>query len=171
MPLISRSDIQAVVQFSDNLPQEKVDSAIELASELDLKPRLGASFYRALVVGVAASTAIYVTLMNGEDYTYNEDTITFPGLKKAIAWYAYARYLSNQDSISTVNGLVESSRDNANRLSDKSITRKISEARAAAEHYMDEAHKYLCEKDTTYTLYDGDRGNARRGKIKITSIG
>ena len=169
--LISRSDIQNVIQLSSNLPAVKLDPFISRAQELDLKPQLGAALYKALVDGVAADTAIYTTLMDGAEYVCGTDTIDFPGITPALAWYSYARYLSDQDSYSTVNGIVIPTAEHSDRLSEKAVTRRISEAREAASHYIDEAHKYLCEKSATYTLYKGDTGKRRRSKFKISSIG
>ena len=171
--LITRSDIQTVIQLSDNLPAVKINPMIDRAQELDLKPQLGAALYKAFVDGIAASpqTAIYLTLLNGEAYVYcNDETIDFPGVKPAIAWYAYARYLSGANHYSTVNGIQVPSNDHSEMLSEKGITRQISEAREAASHYIDEMHQYLCEKSATYTLYNGDGGKRRRSKINITAI-
>ena len=169
--LISRSDIQNVIQLSDNLPAVKLDPMIGRAQELDLKPQLGAALYKALIDGIVAGTAIYVTLMDGEEYVCGTETIDFPGIKPALAWFSYARYLGDQDSYSTVNGIVVPSTDHSNPLSEKAVTRRISQAREAGAHYLDETHKYLCEKSTTYPLYKGDKGNRRRSKFKISAIG
>ena len=169
--LISRSDIQTVIQLSDNLPAVKLDPYISRAQEMDLKPQLGPGLYKAFVDGVDAETAIYLTLLNGESYLCGTDTIDYSGIKPALAWFAYARYLGDQDSYSTVNGIVQPISDHSQPLSEKAVTRKINQAREAAGHYIDEMHAYLCEKSATYTLYNGDKLERRRTKVKITAIG
>lgn len=173
MSLITKSDIQAIKQFSDNVMLSKIQPFIDEAEELDLKPQLGPALYKALVDGIAASPSvtIYQTLLDGEDYTYCDETITYPGLKKAIAYFAYARYLAESDLISTVTGMARPTPDNSQIASDKSISRRIAQAREAGSHYFDEAHQYLCEKSDTYPLYKGDTGERRRGKVNITHIG
>ncbi len=171
--LITASDIQTVIQLSDNLPPVKINPMISRAQELDLKPQLGAALYKALVDGFAASPqeAIYLTLMNGEAYTFcQNETIDYPGLTPALAWYSYARYLSSASHYSTVNGIVMPTPEHSEVVSDRSLARQISEARTAAEHYIDETHQYLCEKSLIYPLYKGDKGKRRRGKTNITAI-
>ena len=169
--LITKSDIQTVIQLSDNLPLDKINPMISRAQELDLKPQLGPALYKAFVDGVTASTAIYTTLLDGESYVWcSDETIDFPGVRPALAWYAYARYLSGANHYSTVNGIVVPTNEHSEAMSEKGITRQISEAREAASHYIDEMHRYLCEKETTYPLYKGDGGKRRRSKINITAI-
>ena len=171
MSLITKSDIQEYVELSDNLSSTKIDGYVKRAQELDLKMMIGAAFYKAFIDGVEAETAMYLTLLNGEEYTYCDDTIDFPGLKPVMAWLTYAQYLHDDSTISTINGIVEATSDHSQRPSEKTITRKIAQARENASHYMDEAHQYLCEKDEIYTLYKGSQSPIRRGKTNITSIG
>lgn len=171
--LISRSDIQTVVQLSNNLTLDKLTPHILAAQELDLKPQLGAPLYKALVDGIASSPQeeIYVTLMEGESYVCGNDTIDFPGVAKALSWYTYARYLKNQDSYSTAWGMQQISGGNSQGVSEKAIARKVAEANSAGAHYIEEMHKYLKEKSLIYTLYKGDTGYRRRGKLNIKPIG
>ena len=171
--LIQRSDIQTIAQVSNNLESSKLNPYILEAQELDLKPQLGAALYKALVDGIESSpqTAIYVTLMEGEAYTCGNDTIDFPGITKALAYYAWARYLSNQDGYSTVWGVQQLTGGNSQGISEKSIARKIGQARSAGAHYIEEMHRYLKEKLSTYPLYKGDSGERKRGKVNINSVG
>lgn len=170
MALITIADIQAVKQLSDNLALTKINPFIAEAEELDLKPQLGAAMYKALVDNKDDGD-VYQTLLEGEDYTCGNETINYPGIKKILAYYAYSRYLSEQDSFSTVSGMVQPGGQNSSALSEKSITRKIGQARSAGAHYMEEMHKYLCAKKASYPLYKGDDGHRKRRKINITAIG
>ncbi len=171
MTLITRNDIQGIKQISDNVPLDKLDPFILEAQEEDLKREMGAALYKAFKDGFTAETAIYVTLMNGEAYTCGNDEVDFPGVKPALAYYTYARYLSDANSYSTVNGVIVPTGVNSDSLSEKTIARKIAQARGSASHYIDEMHKYLCEKSATYPLYKGDKGERKSGKIRISSIG
>lgn len=172
MAVIAKSDIQSYVQLSENLAAAKLNGPIELAHELDLKRELGAALYKAFIDGVGASTAIYVTLLNGESYTNScGDSVDYPGIKPALCWFAYVRYLEDHSTVSTARGVVLPTSEQSQPASDKAITRKIAQAREAASHYMDEVHTYLCEKEATYTLYKGNSEVTRRGKVNIKSVG
>ena len=173
MTLITRNNIQDIKQISDNVPLDKLDPFINEAQELVLKDEMGAALYKAFKDGLEATsqTAIYVTLLNGEEYVCGNDTIDFPGVAPALAYHAYAIYLEDANSYSTVNGIVMPTPINSEPLSEKTIARKIAQARGAGSHYIDEMHKYLCEKSATYPLYKGDSGERKSGKIRISSIG
>lgn len=173
MSLITVNDIKDIKQISDNLQPEKIIPFIDEAGELNIKPEMGPALYKAFKDSIASTTAtaIYDTLMDGEAYVCGNDTIDFPGVKPAIAYYAYSRYLSEQDTISTVGGLVTPISNHSERISEKSLQRKIGQARSAASHYIDEMHRYLSEKSASYPLYKGDGRKRKSGKIRITSVG
>src|SRR3990167_8784079 len=129
MNIITISDIQAAIpDMSVNIEEEKVTRYIAEAQEFDLKPVLGRALHFAFVDGLAASPQeqIYVDLFEGKTYldTGLNQNISFGGVKKAMIYWAYARFLNNQDTNVTSFGIVQKENEYS-KPSERSEERRV----------------------------------------------
>lgn len=168
--LLDRSEID-IRYIHSNVTSDVLDPFIREAEDYDIKPFLGDELYYALVTAAAESPidTIYDDLLNGVDYSYGANTIEFLGLKKAIQYYAYARWLVHHDVSHTPVGLVIHTDDHSERPTDVSIKIKITQARSAASQILEDTRKYLNENSSLYELW-GCAGTIRRG-IRLRIVG
>lgn len=171
--LINREDFRPFRDIADNIDAaRRLDTYIQEAQQHDIRPVLNACgkdfFY--YITQNQQNTAIN-KLLEGGTYTDSDgDTIDFKGLKPAIVYYAYARFLSNQQVNVTRHGITAKTSQYSEPISGNTITRLIEEARSNAYAYMQEVEKFLCENETDYPLWNSGGRPPRKG-ITITSIG
>jgi hypothetical protein len=171
---ITVSDIQELKPISSNVSELKALKPFILeAQEFELRPFLGEEFYIAFKDDFDASPSLstYEDLFNGVTYTYSGKQYQHEGLKAMLIYYAYARYLSNSQSHSTAFGMVQKVNENSQPISEKTLTRLVSQAVAGAKVYEQRVKDYLIRNSATYTLYECVNKNYRSGGLRITSIG
>jgi hypothetical protein len=94
--IITKADIIAFWDFSTNVDDEKVNAAILRAQQTDLESLLGAPLYYTFIEdynGTDFDTAIYKTLYDGGDYTYQGNTVYFRGIKNYLCVSAYIHFV------------------------------------------------------------------------------
>ena len=164
---LSEFTIRAV---SQGLEASKFNPFIEEAQGLDLREFLGDALYYDFVSAFDDSPVVskYDNLLNGTTYTYGEDTILFEGLKMPLQYMAFARYLGNQETFTSV-GMRIPQGEFSNLPDFKTIQLKIEQARSAANSYFKQAERFLNENRTTYTLWKNCNTTKTSGiKIRIT---
>lgn len=99
--IITKTDFDGDIPITQNIVNDKILKPYILqAQRFDLKQRLGAAFYQALNDNLAG--AIYLTLLNGTTYTNSAgQSVSFRGIKIALAHYAYARYILESNATNT----------------------------------------------------------------------
>ena len=83
----------------------------------DLPSLIGFEFYQEL----KRNEGDYELLLSGGEYTYNDLTYSFNGLKYVCAFLLYARYIRQSSVNDTFSGFVYHSADNMQRLSSNEI--------------------------------------------------
>lgn len=154
--LITSTDISAYRDFSANIDSARIDPFIQEAQEIDLKAFLGGALYYALeqALGESPVSDIYDKLFNGDIYEdCNGDTVEYKGLKPALVYYAYSRFIGAQDVSVTRAGVVSKRSDYSDPITPEVLHQKRAEARKVGSYYLEEATKYLNEKHETYTLW------------------
>lgn len=146
------------------------------AQEFDVRAFLGAELYLELLDQYDASPQFggtdtaYAKLFNGSEYTVNGKRRNHPGIEAVLIHFAYARYCENANSISTKAGFKTKTNEWSNDLSEKSIARKIQQAKSAAVALQERVKDFLDENESDYEGWYGGK-RRRRGSMRITAVG
>lgn len=135
---------------------KRVTPFVYEAQVFDLKPLLGAALYDDFIDNTLAPK--YVNLLNGEQYVDpNGYTVNFEGVGACLAYFAYARFLENQQITVTSHGVVTKDSPYSTPVDSKTLTQRINQVRSGAYVYFEQAAKYLTDKNTstpnTYPLW------------------
>lgn len=173
-----KSDFEFIGLVASHCDQRKLDIAIEESIQFDLKPLL-CDFFFDVDEKWTDNDPKWVILIGGGNYTNcRENEVKILGLKKALTYLAYARYVLINSSDDTPNGLV--TKDN-----NFSIPKPLKEIESVSTRYknmgiisIEEARGYVCsEKDFTdfedYDFNDCPDCDCENcdGKTKATGFG
>lgn len=166
--LISLSDID-IRYMTAGVSSSHFDPYIKEAEELDIRPFLGDALYYALVSDVASSpiSTKYNELLNGGTYTYSGETIEFKGIKMALQYYAYARYLANHEVVNTKSGQRTKTEEFSSVPSAGATQRRIDQAKSAGREYLESAKRFLDTKSSTYDLWGTTERNKPTLKFRV----
>jgi len=164
--LITYSDFSNYRDISSNISAAKrIDPYILEAQEIDIRSLLGDIFYNEVV----SNPSNYSTLLNGGTYDYDGYTYSFKGLKAVHVYFAYARFVMNDDVKSTPSGMVNKLNQNSERVTEATINRISRNARDIASAYWQQCYDFLClQTDSIYNNWEGKRKT--NGQIEITAI-
>ena len=167
--LITLANIQAVKSISLNINESKqLTPYILEAQNFDLRELIGDAFFLDLVTDFLAnpSLSIYSLLFNGGTYTYGGETYHLDGLKLYLIYSTYARYLSNSNVISTASGLVHKTNQYSESVTEKTISRLVSQARSSAVFCENNIKDYLSRFKSNYPLYKQEKQKSTAFKIR-----
>lgn len=120
--------------------EEIASICIDESEQLDLKPALGEDLFLRMFDGSIS----YSRLLDGG---YYEDTEgkhhVFAGLKKALAYYAYARIVKNGSSLQTRFGFSQKEDQYSSRSDIKERLAAYNEAFSIADAYLKECLLYM----------------------------
>lgn len=140
-----------------------VERAIEEAELLDLKPRLGDALFLQLTTRIE-----YSVLLNGGEYDDNGGKHIFAGLKRALAYYVWARCVKTGVGHLTRFGYVEKHDEHSAAIEYKQRQVAYNDAFATADGYMKECLDYMMAKPDIYPNYtQGGKTKANRVVYKI----
>lgn len=105
--LITRSDIARYRQVARTNKDDKLNEMILDAQLLDIAPLIGESLYNKII----AAPGNYEEFMNGGIYEINGIGYTNYGLKMALSYFAYARYIMFSSVTDTPFSVVEKLND------------------------------------------------------------
>ncbi len=88
--IITATEFATFRNISQKVDTAKIDEAISLAQQSDLVDILG-DFYFDVMKN--KDEANYADLMNGSEFTYNDEKFEHAGIKKLLADYTHARYV------------------------------------------------------------------------------
>lgn len=157
IPLISISDFAPFKAISDNLnTTKKLVPYIVDAQQFDLKGLLGNPFYHSLAQDIldSPSLQLYADLWNGSEWIFQGRTFRHEGLKTVLVHFTYARYVMNSNMEETAFGIVTKKEENSTPVSDKTIQRKIDNARSGAMAYWKDIEYYLNNNYTLFPLWN-----------------
>jgi hypothetical protein len=160
--LITISDIQALKpRLSINIvSSDIIDQMIIDAQRLDIRPAIGSAFYYELVTQLNASpiTSSYSDLFNGTTYARSSDglTVDYFGLKPALVNYSFARILENLNMFFTRSGTKYKDTDTSTRVDNSQLVSWVNTARSQAISYMNGVNDYLCDNQSTFTIWTQD---------------
>ena len=171
--LISISDFSGYPAISTNVnTAKKLDPYITEAQRFDLLPILGQELYWDLINDFTASPSLveYGDLFNGSEYTISGKTFKHEGLKPALIYFTYARYRMNANEEETAGGLVTKNNPYSEPASEKTIARRVDQARSAAFAYMEPVIKFLNDKHLDYPLWANSCKGSNKRSTRITGI-
>jgi hypothetical protein len=168
--LIQYSDFAGYRDISSNIDSAKrIDPYIVEAQELDLRKFLGDIFYQEVIADLTASPQQYSVLLSGGTYSYGGYTYTFKGLKAALVFWTYARFLSNDDIKITPSGAKRKITNESEFVSEAALSRVVSNAREIAATYANQCNDYIARQSST--IYDHYIGKKRNTKsMRITAL-
>jgi hypothetical protein len=173
--LILKEDFQIYRDASDNMDDVRMNQGIREAQVNEMLQFVGGELYLLMMDDYTEGTdsfsnILYENLWFGIDYTYQNKTVRFHGLKPGIVLYAYARMLDNLQLNVTragVNTFVDA--DVSEATTQAQIATKVKSARSQALVYISQAYKYLTENKSDYPTFASD-GNGIVNKKSFQSF-
>ncbi|OJV40829.1 MAG: hypothetical protein BGO29_14770 [Bacteroidales bacterium 36-12] len=173
--IINVEDIRKVRPIAENVNDVKrLNPYIEEAEKLFLLPALGAKLYKKVEDAVSINNIgepiidndgeIIITnleyLFNG--CYYDDDNRHCQGLKQAVGYLAYSRFVRNHNVNITAFGVVQKQGQFSEQVDEKTIIRTANDAEKIGVEYLNQCIEYInfdkCKKDK--------RGFKRNTKFK-----
>lgn len=165
--LITLDDIRTIKQISQNINAvDRIQPFIQEAQMFDVKGKLGSLFYHDMIKNITDSK--YQDLLNGTTYSDNSSPANeyhFSGLKPAIAYYTYARYILNGQVSATNFSVVRKTNEFSDPVDEKTLVRLSTQARNAADALMDDCISFLDIKYATYTKWRVDECSQAKSSV------
>ncbi len=149
--LITIEDIKEVRPVAQ-LDPKRVDPYITEAQENDLRPILGDALFYDFVTN--SSNTKYLDLLKGKVYTKGGYTISFPGVKPMICYFALARITHNNAINLTSYGVVQKEMNGSQPVDQRLIGAMVTELRDVANSYQSRLIDFLKYNETTYPLFN-----------------
>jgi hypothetical protein len=132
-----------------------LDQCVMEAMIYDIQPMLGMALFYEIASQIDADTvtALNGKVLNGSTYTYNDETISFQGVKAALCYYSFARYTKRSGVHFTATGVVNKTSDFSEPISDKTRQRLSSDDTALADALKLEVIDYLNRTAASYPLW------------------
>lgn len=139
--IIDSNYIRGIRDISSNVDDVKrIDPYIEEAEKEWVIPSIGAKLYKDLIGKVESENN--TTLLEGG--YYNNDIAYLSGLKKAVSYLAYSRYVRNSNVFLTSSGArTKGSLEFSDSVDDRAVVRVANEAEKRGIKLLDECVAYL----------------------------
>ena len=143
--LIQKSDFTDYRDISANVGDERIVPFVLEAQTIELQNFLGPELYLELItdwddINKVFQTQKFIDLWEGVDVT---GKYRFYGLKPALIYFCYARFLKNQNVVVTRYGVRNLVRDESEINSDESTRTKQGAAEQMAIQFQDRAAVYI----------------------------
>lgn len=143
------------------------------AQVFDLKPLMGAALFDDCCIN--KTVAPYVDLIAGTQYTdSNGHAVIFEGIGAALAYFAYARFLENQQITITAFGVVQKETPYSSNVDARVLQQRTTQARSGALAYWMQAAKYLTDMNAaapgTFPLWLYDAPKTKSSGAKISAV-
>lgn len=166
--LISPSNFAQYRQLSASIDASaRLEPYIRQAQELDLLPLLGNALFTHIVNN--PTTPENTALLDGGPYTHNSQHLTHFGLRAALVFFAYARFIEAQNISITRFGVVyKANTDVSERIDTATLQHLISQTREQAQAYFNITQQFLEANLGDYPLYKSTNSPQR---TNITPVG
>ena len=147
-----------------DMDDEIIARAIEEAELLDIKPKLGDELFMRLLTHVQ-----FAVLINGGEYTDEcRNRRHFVGLRRALAYYVWARLVKTSVNHLTRFGFVQKRDEYSQATEYRERQTAYNDAFAIADGYMKECLAYIQAKPEIFADYTlKGKVKANRTKFKI----
>ena len=143
-----------------------INACIEEAEQLDIKAALGDSLFLRLL----NSDSDLGILMEGGEYERCGERRVFPGLKKTLAYYIYARVVKNGSSVQTRFAFVNKQDDHSNTSDFKDRMQAYNDAFSIADRYLKQCLDYILANKELFPDYRG-HGRIKNNRVVTRIIG
>lgn len=168
--LITVNDVFALSRNnSGQLNPREVETYIDEAEQLDIKPTIGTALYLRLLSN-SENTSDNDLLLNGGTYSNADITIIYPGIRKALAYYVYGRIVKNGGRTATRFGFVEKRDDYSSQVDYRERLNSANDATLVADSYMKETLNYI-QLSGKYPEYKNCNGGMKNRRVTIKAIG
>ncbi len=166
---ITITDIVEFKPLSLNINVAKfLDPYIIEAQEFDIKPILGTPLFLAIDEAIEDFDNLFLPYT----YEYSGHTYNHNGIKSALIYYTYARYLANANQHSTPSGMMQKLNEFSTNIDEKTISRLVKQAQSGAIAYQNQFIEFLCRFSQDYPLYNiNGKSDYRKTAIRIRSAG
>ncbi len=149
--LWAKEEQTTIRPISANNIDRKFTRLAELTQIKDLKPLLGFDMFQDLIQN--PDDTYNAKLLAGGEYTYNDVTYTFDGLKYVLANFLFANYIVDNLE-DTFTGFVTKSNEDSQPASsgDKKNLKEL--AIEAAMQYWEDCKKYIEANSSSFPYYD-----------------
>lgn len=143
--------------------EDIIERTIEEAELLDVKPALGDTIFAKL-----QNRVVYGRLMEGGEYEVDGEKRTFAGLKRALAYYVWARLVNASTLHLTRFGFVIKTDDHSRTADLRERQAAAGSATAIANEYMKECLDYI---EASPDVFGGVGGRLKANKTTFKVIG
>jgi len=152
--LINRTDITPYAQVAIHAREDAMLQPYILAAQnIDVKPVLGAALWYDILTN--PYTAYNVILLEGGQYVdANGNTVTFQGVKAALACFTYARYMLAKNAVDTPFGMVAKTSEYSTQVAPELLVSIASEKRNEGSAYLRECTLYLDQSAAFFPLWE-----------------
>lgn len=156
-------------QNSNNRVEARYDSAIEESEFKDVRPLLGDKLYQDLIQNLVLQ--IYIDLLAGGTYVFENFTYTNPGLNRVLAEFAFARIIFISPETHTPYGLGTKQYDDTVSTTRDRSRELMKEQQKVAMEYWIEVQNFLNRNVDDYEFWE-DCDNIRRNNVsfKMTHV-
>ncbi|GAH63928.1 unnamed protein product, partial [marine sediment metagenome] len=174
--LILPADFDDFRDISKNIDPERLEVYVRESQVKEMRSFLGASLYLALIndytaVGDTFSEQRFTDLWFGADWSYQGNTRRFYGLKPAIIYYAYARFVRNQQMNVTRYGVKHLTDENSEDETVQQVRTKVNDANSYGLLYQADAELYLNENVSTYPEFEvSETAGEKKTSFKFTKL-
>lgn len=100
--LTNKAKISQILQVAIGYDEQEFNVFIREAQDFDLRPLLCEDFYFELVA--KREEAAWTKLIDGGEYTYEENPFFFRGFADVLAYFTYARFILKCNYVSSSHG-------------------------------------------------------------------
>jgi hypothetical protein len=156
--LVTKADLAKFKHVADSVKNNASwEQFVHEAQMMDVKPWLGDALLVELLAQAATVpptfTPANTLLLEGGQYTYQNKTYLFQGLKACIIYYAFGRFTSRTPYNYTAAGVTVKETEFSSPASDKAVQRLATEALLTGASYKEDVQLYLRRKQTDYPLF------------------
>jgi hypothetical protein len=152
--LITLAEVRAYRDVDASFSSDRFAGFLKSVQEINLKQLLGDALWLDFFTNIA--DAKYVTLLNGENYTYNDETVYYPGLKPFLIWSWLINLPIDGNVHHTQSGEVSYLREVTQMPSKYQINQVLEDYKTNALNERNNIVQYLNTKRATYPLWNTD---------------
>jgi hypothetical protein len=140
-------DQQNIKPISKNR-QRDFDLLAKEVELTDLQPLIGVEFYNDLVQNPESEWN--KKLLDGDVYVIGAQNISFSGLKHALSYFLYARYIAVSDEADTFSGVVVKTTPDSEPLPSGRIKTRVYDTRQIAFAYFNDCSRFISENNSQF---------------------
>lgn len=155
--LLSRKEFGKFEFIPDTvISEQNLNKSIQEAQLFDVKKWLGDALLSELLSEYTDNdlTDLNISLLNGCEYTYNDTTYFFEGLRACIAYFAWSRYVKRDSLNYTTTGIVKKNDTLSEPATNKDLQMLSGDALSSADALKLDVIDYLNRNRLSYPLWN-----------------